>query len=160
MKRLLALTLFTVLAAGCSKPMPDTRAADAQAIQAAFDRLHEAFETHDFDAATKIYSSDAVLFAPGAPVIEGREGIKAALQGAFSDPGTTISLTPTKIEVARAGDIAYAYGTSNTTMTDKDTGQKMEEKGKWVVVFKKQPDGSWQAVADIFNSDGPPAAAE
>jgi uncharacterized protein (TIGR02246 family) len=122
--------------------------------------LHEAFETHDFDAATKIYSSDAVLFAPGAPVIEGHEGIKAALQGAFSDPGTTISLTPTKIEVARAGDIAYAYGTSNTTMTDKDTGQKMEEKGKWVVVFKKQPDGSWQAVADIFNSDGPPAAAE
>ena len=43
-------------------------------------------------------------------------------------------------------------------MTDKDTGQKTEEKSKWVTVFKKQPDGSWQAVADIFNNDVPPPA--
>ena len=158
MKRLLALTLFATLAASCSKPMPDTRDADAEAIKATLAKADEAFAAHDFDGALKMYASDAALFVPGAPIIEGSDGIKAALQGAFNDPNTTITITPTKVEVARSGDIAYGYGTGLTVMTDKDTGEKTEEKSKWVTVFKKQSDGSWQAVADMFNNDAPPPA--
>jgi len=158
MKRLFALALFATLAASCSKPMPDTRAADAEAIKATLAKADDAFAAHDFDAAMKMYATDAVLLVPGAPLIEGSDGIKAALQGALGDPNTTITITPTKVEVARSGDIAYGYGTGLTVMTDKDTGEKTEEKSKWVTVFKKQSDGSWQAVADMFNNDAPPPA--
>jgi hypothetical protein len=32
------------------------------------------------------------------------------------------------------------------------------EKGKYVTIWKKQPDGSWKAADDIFNADTPPAS--
>jgi ketosteroid isomerase-like protein len=33
----------------------------------------------------------------------------------------------------------------------------LTEKGKYVTVYKKQADGGWKAVADIFNADAPAA---
>jgi len=32
------------------------------------------------------------------------------------------------------------------------------DKGKYVTVYRKQPDGKWKVVADIFNSDLPAPA--
>jgi ketosteroid isomerase-like protein len=34
----------------------------------------------------------------------------------------------------------------------------MEDRGKLVEVWKKQLDGTWKTVTDIFNSDLPPPA--
>jgi ketosteroid isomerase-like protein len=42
-------------------------------------------------------------------------------------------------------------------------GKSQEDRGKLVEVWKKQADGKWKTVADIFNSDLPspsPAPAE
>jgi ketosteroid isomerase-like protein len=30
--------------------------------------------------------------------------------------------------------------------------------GKYLAVWKKQPDGSWLVVADMFNAESPPAS--
>jgi ketosteroid isomerase-like protein len=39
-------------------------------------------------------------------------------------------------------------------MTVKDAkGNSVDERGKMVEVWKKQPDGKWKCVSDIFNSD-------
>lgn len=54
--------------------------------------------------------------------------------------------------MASADDLGYTTGTfaieSNRTTIDQ---------GKFVDVWKKQADGSWKAVIDIFNSDLPAA---
>ena len=49
--------------------------------------------------------------------------------------------------------MAYLQGTY--TMTDPKTKKPMADKGKYLTVFTKQPDGSWKAIADAFNSDPP-----
>ena len=49
--------------------------------------------------------------------------------------------------------MAYLQGTY--TMTDPMTKKPMTDKGKYLTVFTKQPDGSWKAIADAFNSDPP-----
>jgi ketosteroid isomerase-like protein len=36
-------------------------------------------------------------------------------------------------------------------------GKPVQDVGKSITVFKKQPDGSYKSVRDIFNSDLPPA---
>jgi ketosteroid isomerase-like protein len=46
------------------------------------------------------------------------------------------------------------------TSTNPKTKKPATDKGKYVTVFKKQADGSWKVVADIFNSDGPAAPAK
>ena len=43
-------------------------------------------------------------------------------------------------------------GTYEITETD-DSGKPMTDKGKYLKVWKKQPDGSWKCVADMFSSD-------
>jgi ketosteroid isomerase-like protein len=35
----------------------------------------------------------------------------------------------------------------------------MVDKGKYVEIWKKQPDGSWKCAVDMFNSDLPAAPA-
>ena len=52
----------------------------------------------------------------------------------------------------RSGDIAYERGTFELTAKDK-RGKPTTSKGKYVVVWKKQADGFWKAVADIWNAD-------
>jgi len=64
------------------------------------------------------------------------------------------------VEASRSGDFAYDIGTYQLTMNDPQ-GKPMSERGKYTVVWKKQADGSWKAVADMFSSDLPlPAPPE
>jgi ketosteroid isomerase-like protein len=37
--------------------------------------------------------------------------------------------------------------------------ERVNDRGKFVVVWKKQTDGAWMIVADIWNSDLPAATA-
>jgi len=61
------------------------------------------------------------------------------------------------VEVARSSDLAYLMGVYQLTMKDPQ-GKPVMDQGKLVEVWKKQADGKWKTVADIFNSDLPPAA--
>jgi ketosteroid isomerase-like protein len=71
-------------------------------------------------------------------------------------PGPGLTFATTGVEVARSGDLAYEYGTYDFATKDKK-GEITDEKGKYVVVWKKQADGSWKVAADIDNLDAAPA---
>ena len=63
---------------------------------------------------------------------------------------------PTRVEVAKSGDMAYVSGTY--TFNVKDAGGKtMKDRGKYLEVWKRQADGSWKCSADAWNSDLPAA---
>jgi ketosteroid isomerase-like protein len=72
----------------------------------------------------------------------------------FALPGFAIQWQPTKVEVARSGGLAFAQGTYEMTMTGPQ-GSPVTDRGKYIDVWKKQADGAWKVVADIFNSDMP-----
>ncbi len=61
------------------------------------------------------------------------------------------------MEVARSGELAYLNGTYELTMNDA-SGKPANDRGKYVEVWKKQADGAWKCVADIWNSDLPAPA--
>ena len=94
------------------------------------------------------------------PVVTGIPAIKEALQGAFADPNFSIDIRTAKVEVSKAGDYGYAQGTFTQKATNPKTKKVEAQDGKWVTVFKKETDGSWKAVADIFNFDGPATAVK
>ena len=70
----------------------------------------------------------------------------------MSLPGFALSFAPTKIEVAKGGDLAYDVGTFELK-ANYAQGNPAITVGKYVVVWKKQPDTRWRVVADIFNTD-------
>ncbi len=105
------------------------------------------------DAKTLVngfYAESAVLMPPNHPIVEGRDGIRTFLQGMIDAGFERITLATTTID--SDGDVAYGRGRYTLRMTPPGQGT-VEDTGKYVVVYRRQSDGAWRAVADIFNSD-------
>jgi uncharacterized protein (TIGR02246 family) len=160
MNRLLTLTMVLALLSGCSQTAAPSEgtSTDEGAIRQLLADSEKNFAAHDFDKAMKFYANDSVVFFPGRPMLKGSEAIRAAMRETFGDPNVTVTIKPASIVVAASGEIAYGYGTGISTITDPVKKSVTTANSKWVTVFKKQPDGSWQATADIYNSDDPAAA--
>jgi ketosteroid isomerase-like protein len=101
------------------------------------------------------YAPDATVYAPGMPKVTGTQAIKDAVGAMLSTPGTSLTWTPTKADVSSSGDVGYTAGTYTAT-TANPAGNSTTETGKYVAVWKKQADGNWKNVEDIFNADTPP----
>lgn len=162
MKKLFGATLSVAWASvfvfGCSsppQPVPDTREADATAIREADIAWSEAQGARGLEGMMAYYTDDPIMLAPNVPMAVGKEAIRKAFAPNFDIPGFSAKWRPSKIEVARSGDIAYAIGTYEATMNDPN-GNPVTDKGKYVEIWKKQADGSWKVAADMFSSDLPP----
>ncbi len=125
----------------------DTRAADEEAIRAADLAWSKAAGSKDAAATAAFYAENAVLMAPMAPVTKGRDAIQQAFTTMMQDPNFALSFTPTKIVVAKSGDLAYDLGDFQLTVSQKK-GKPNTLKAKYVVVWGKQMDGSWKALVD------------
>ncbi len=118
--------------------------------------MFEAAAAKDVERVLSFYADDALGFPPNAPLISGKEELSAFWSDLVENPRLTWQTT--KVEVSRAGDVAYSFGTYELTVSDPE-GAPVNDRGKWVVVGKKQPDGSWKHIVDIFNSDLPLSSA-
>ena len=132
------------IAAGCSQ---GNSTADAQAVKA----RNEAWSKDAAKFGT-YYADDATVMMPNEPVFRGADSIKAVLVPTMQDPNFALSFTTDKVEVS--GILAYTQGTVSLKTTARD-GKPVQDTGKYLTVWKKQADGSWKAIEDIFNSDLP-----
>jgi uncharacterized protein (TIGR02246 family) len=147
----LALALF---ASGCGQQAPpDTRAADEATIKDLDAQWSKTAGARDVDGTISYYADDASLLPPNASIATGKASIRAAW-AAFLVPGSAVSWEANKVEVARSSDLAYTLGDYQSTMKDAH-GKLVTDHGKYVEAWKKQADGKWKVVADIFNSDLP-----
>jgi ketosteroid isomerase-like protein len=144
--------------AGCSgSNARDSRAADEAAVREADVASVRAIAAKQIDATVSSYDEQASILMPNAPIMTGREDIRKAWEQMFAIPGFNLAPKTTRIEVARSGDLAYAQGTYEFAANDPQ-GKPINDHGKFVVVWKKQTDGAWKIVADIWNSDTPAPA--
>ncbi len=153
---LAATAVFVVCFAACSQPQPaappDTRAADAATIQAADADWAKAAEAKDLDKMTAPYLDDAVLFSPGAPAVVGKDNIRKFFSRMTNGPAMQFAFSNVTVDVARSGDVAEDRGSMQVTVTDKK-GKSTTETGQYVLVWKKQADGSWKVAADTSAND-------
>lgn len=75
------------------------------------------------------------------------------MAGAFG-PNSALTWQPTKVEVARSGDLGYTTGTYESKFHDKE-GKPQTRRGRYVTVWRKDPAGRWKVVIDIGNQDAP-----
>ena len=132
----------------------DVAAAEETALRKADAEWLKAFEAKDVEGMVSFYAEEASVYPPNAPIVSGREAIRKMLEELTANPGFEVTWESVKVEMARSGDLAWVQETYVFRMQDAE-GELQEDRGKAVVVWKKQPDGSWKAVADIFNSDLP-----
>jgi len=158
MYRSLLVLLLLALATACqTQATSDTRATDEAALKKLDDEWSKAAGARDVDKTISYYSDDAVVMPPNIPTLTGKEPIRTLWKSMLESPGFSGGWKATKVEVARSGDLAYVSGTYEFNEKD-DSGNPMTDKGKYLEIWKKQADGSWKCVADMFSSDLPVAA--
>lgn len=161
MKRLAILSAATALAltlTACNNQPADTHAADVKAIQDTENQWNKDFAAKDTSKIIAHYADDAVLMTPDMPSEHGITDISAAIRQMVADPALELKFQSSKIEVAKSGDIGYTQGIYTMAMTDPVTKKVIHDHGSYVTTYRKQPDGTWKAVADIATSEVPPPA--
>jgi ketosteroid isomerase-like protein len=142
----LAATLSLLTACGQAELASDSRAAADRAIRELVDRTVAAAARNDMATYSKYYAPNADLVLPGLPIMQMTAPLKPFATG------YAIKMVTVRTAVADSGDLGYAFGTYEQTAPDK-SGVLAHTTGKWMSVFRKQPDGSWGAVADTYNVD-------
>ena len=154
MKRCLILLTIAMVAmvalSGCAKKTDV--AAETDAVRKADADWNTAIGSKDVDAFVSFFAADGVLMMPNMPAMNGADAIRAGISPMM--PAMSVSWTATNADVAASGDLAYTTGTYQASMTMPD-GTTHPDNGKYATIWKKQADGSWKVVVDIFNSDVP-----
>lgn len=112
---------------------------ELDAINAAFG---EAFATQDAERLAAFYADDARLLFHGRPVIRGRAEVDAALRDMVA--GGPASVRFVTEEVISDGSLVVDIG-----RIVGETGQS-----RYVVVYRRQADGSLRIVVDSVTGDG------
>ena len=141
----------------CLAPAADTKI--EQALRDLDAKWSAAAGAKDVDKTVSYYAESAVVMPPNASAATTKEAIRSAWKEMLTTPGAAIRWKATKVEVAKAGDLAYVSGTYEETTIDA-SGKSVKDHGKYVEVWKKQADGTWKVVADIWNSDLPAVPSE
>ena len=97
------------------------------------------------------YAPDAVVMPPNQPAVQGRAAIAEML-------GSLPPLQDVQYDVQLiegSGDIAYVKGAYSFLMVMADMEEPVPDRGKYIEVWRRQPDGGWKVAFDIFNSDLP-----
>ncbi|HXQ71246.1 MAG TPA: DUF4440 domain-containing protein [Pyrinomonadaceae bacterium] len=145
---LIVLVLLSLFVA-CQR-QADTRAADEATLRNLDAEWSKAAGAKDLEKTVSYYTDDALILPPNIPTIQAKQGARTMWQGMFSVPGFGGGWKATKVEVS--GDLGWVTGTYELSETDA-SGRPMVDKGKYLEVWKKQADGSWKCVADMFNTD-------
>ena len=131
--------------------------ADAGAVRASIDSLNAKFvdaaKRGDTATIAGIYADDAIVMMSNTEAWRGRDALRKGWAGMLSQ-GTLKDFSLKTEDVDVGGDLIVETGVYEMTL-QPTTGKEMKDKGKYVVVWKRQPDGSLKIFRDVGNSDLP-----
>ncbi len=115
----------------------------------------EAVNAGDTDLWISLWDENGIQMPPDAPARKGKQVIEEAMRGAYQ----TLDYEKCMInneEVEVFGDFGFARGNGSYFVTPKVGGETIFLEGKYLTIFKRQPDGSWKIYRDCFNFNAPP----
>ncbi len=147
-----AVTLVGIF--GCEQEVVDTHSADEQVIRTAEIEAVRAFNAGDIDGFMAAYPQHSMWLPPNAPMVRGAQAIRELATKLAANPGFEFHVQLDSVEVASSSDLAYLVGFYQLTLNDA-SGNPVTDYGKFVEVWKKHPDNTWNHELAIWNSDDP-----
>ena len=127
-------------------------AADLAAVRRAIDAQNQAWvnatKRGDAAAIANIFADSGSEVSLRAGVIrQGRTAIQSLFTTIYEGPHATVAVVETE-QLILDGSTAVEYGHYRFTYPPKD-GKTQTDSGKYVVVWRKQVDGSWRILMDM-----------
>lgn len=148
---LAAVAVLVGTAACTTTPSQSSHAKDLAAIEAFNKRYLGAINDGDANTLIALTVPDHLMMIPGQPLISGKERLDASSRRMAEQFNIRETWDP--IETVIDGSLAYTRGTFSTTVTPKSGGAGRTTDGKFLRIYRKQPDGSWTMLIDSFSGD-------
>jgi ketosteroid isomerase-like protein len=116
-----------------------------------------ASEGSDLERILSYWTDDAVVLAPGLPVVTGKDALRLYVQGSMQIPGFKITWTSTDVTFSPDGNLAYLFSRNALTM-NTPAGIPDTTMGRAVTIWRRESDGEWRCAVDIWNAE--PAAEQ
>ena len=104
-----------------------------------------AADRKDYAGMAALYTDEAKVLPPDAPIVTGRKAIEEFWRSAAAALGLT-SVTLKTLDLEAAGDNAYEVGEADLRLSSGPA------KVKYVVVWLKGDDSQWRIHRDIWNN--------
>lgn len=155
-----AISLFLMLIFACEGGSPgdaqrqgiDVGAERASLIQADLDFAELAASAGLAEAYKQYLAEDAVQLPDGDLPIAGRQAIYENIVLAIQSNEFLLTWEPIAAEVSASGDLGYTWGAYFFEAED-EAGEPFSYEGKYVNIWSKRADGSWEIVLDISNQN-------
>ena len=128
-------------------------AAARSAIGAASKSYLVAINAGDAATLTSFYADDAVSYQPNMDPLAGKAAIAEGMKGWMAAMKISDGRAKTDTVIVM-NDLAVEIGGYTGTMTPTG-GKAMQDRGRYINIWKRQPDGSWKIWRDIVNSSRP-----
>jgi ketosteroid isomerase-like protein len=151
-QRIVTGLVFLAISAGVALGQAGEKETDS--ILAADVAWLEVYQAKDLAKSVAFCDEQASMLAPNAPIAIGKDAIAKLIAEDFAHDN--IAWHADKVGVSRSGDLGYTSGTTGMTFKDA-SGKTAVYKGKYLTVWKKQANGEWKVLYDMFNSDLPSA---
>jgi uncharacterized protein (TIGR02246 family) len=147
------LALLGCQTPGAAKTAAVDSGATGQAVRAADSVFAAAAAAADLEAGVAAFTRDGIMFPPEQPPVIGRAAIREYMRQSFATPNFSVSWTTDTVVVSANGDMAYTFSRSRYTFPGRSgaAGAVDTAYGKGVNVWRREADGRWRVVADIWN---------
>ena len=129
---------------------------DFLTVKTAIDNQNRAYEdfynNKQVQKLVELHTINATVMPPNSKMVKGREEIMKMLNNEVQLGEQDIKFET--LELTVANDLAYETGLYNLNVKPKK-GKAFNDKGKYIVIWKKDSDGQWLMEIDIWNSDLP-----
>ena len=126
---------------------------EEQLIKETYDEWVQVTNTKDIDRWWTFVAPAAVFTPPGEAVLQTEAAIRGFYEKLFADPNFSLDCKQLRVEIAESGDMAWARGICNFTLTDRN-GEKGSGTSRWFKIWLKQTDGSWKCKVNTWNVGG------
>ena len=131
---------------------PEARQVDIAAIRRMLGAIVSADNARDLNAVMALYANDAVLLPPDEKAVAGKESIRPRYQSLFDEFKPEISISHD--EIITDGDWAFARGMTTGKMTPRNGGTAGTVNDKYLMILRRQPDGTWRIARLMWSKAG------
>lgn len=136
-----------ILFAGCGTQ--PTMEQVKEKIKVQNEKLHRVASSKNADLLKEVYAADANFLAPGINPVKGRDSIIALWKNGLDD---IIEMQSHSIEIGGTADIVYEVGIVETKIKSTQKDSVITHRAKYNNVWKREPDGEYRLVVDIWNA--------
>jgi ketosteroid isomerase-like protein len=138
------------------QPITEGRASQnaVGALRAADAAWLKAYRAKDLAKAAAFFDDEGCMLVPNSPILTGKAAIAKFIAKSFAIRDYKITWHPTRADVARSGELGYTSGKYRMSFRN-ESGKTVSDNGKYLMVWKKRPDGAWKVLFDMSSSDRP-----